>query len=243
MSLSLPQPQPAEGETGVSAISFQLDRKQPVSEQVYDVLRRAIVSGLLLPGTSISENTLGRQFGVSRTPIRAAIQRLSEEGLIDVFPQQGSFVTAIRLSAMWDSHFVRRALEVAVIDEVAKVWSTEKSQAARAALKRQAAMIAAGDTDGFHSEDEHFHELFTVFINRDGVWDAILAAKSRLTRLHRLFGHAERLPLVVREHTAIIDALDAGDAAAARAALVYHLDMIIPRFEQIPERLLVYVVD
>jgi DNA-binding GntR family transcriptional regulator len=243
MSLALPRPQPAEGKTGIAAISFQLDRKRPVSEQVYHALRQAIVSGLLLPGTSISENTLGRRFAVSRTPVRAAVQRLSEEGLIDVFPQQGSFVTAIRLSAMWDSHFIRRALEVAVIEEVARVWSVERSTAARAAIIRQASMILAGDDDGFHNEDEQFHELFTIFINRDGVWDAILAAKSKLTRLHRLFGNAERLPIVVKEHTAIVDALDAGDAEAARAALIYHLDMIIPRLEQIPERLLVYVVD
>jgi DNA-binding GntR family transcriptional regulator len=243
MSLSLPQPQPAEGETGVSAISFQLDRKRPMSEQVYNALRQAIVSGLLLPGTSISENRLGRRFAVSRTPVRAAVQRLAEEGLIDVFPQQGSFVTAIRLSAMWDSHFVRRALEVAVIDEVSRVWSAERSAAARAAIRRQTSMIVAGDDEGFHYEDEQFHKLFTTFINRDGVWDAILAAKSKLTRLHRLFGNAERLPMVIREHTAIVEALDAGDAEGARAALIDHLDMIIPRLEQIPERLLVYVVD
>ena len=49
--------------------------------------------------------------------------------------------------------------------------------------------------------------------------------------------------MVVKEHMAIVEALDSGNALAARAALIYHLDMIIPRLEQIPERLLVYVID
>ena len=81
---------------GISAVAFQLDRKQPVSEQIYEALKHSILTVQLLPGASISENTICRHFGVSRTPVRSAIVRLAEEGLIDVYPQQGSFVAPIR---------------------------------------------------------------------------------------------------------------------------------------------------
>ena len=81
------------------AVSLSLNRKLPVADQVYEALKKAIVTLQLMPGASISENRICRTFGVSRTPVRSAIARLREEGLIDVYPQQGSFVAPIRLAA------------------------------------------------------------------------------------------------------------------------------------------------
>ena len=226
---------------GLEDLIPRIDRRLPVSYQVYEALRSEIISARLQPGASISENALVRQFGVSRTPIRAAIQRLSEEGLIDVFPQQGSFIAPIRLSDIMDSHFVRRALEVAILDEVAANWSPDKSATARASIDRMYELIAAGDDDGFHAEDEHFHELMARFAEREGVWTVVQAAKTRLTRLHRLFGQASRLPMVAEEHLAILDALDAGDFDHARKALVEHLDKIFTMLDELPDELRAHV--
>ena len=239
MPLTNPAPDTAAG--GLEGLISKIDRRLPVSDQVYEALRSAIISARLQPGASISENALVRQFGVSRTPIRAAIQRLSEEGLIDVFPQQGSFIAPIRLSDIMDSHFVRRALEVAILEEVASVWSPEKSAIARAGVERMQALIAAGDNDGFHAEDEHFHELLAQFAEREGVWTTVLAAKTRLTRLHRLFGRPSRLPKVVEEHLMILDALDAGDPERAKKLLVEHLDKIFTMLDQLPKELRAHV--
>jgi DNA-binding GntR family transcriptional regulator len=234
---------PDEEPGGLQAIRLRLDRRLPVADQVHEALRAAIVGVHLLPGTPISENSISRQFGVSRTPIRAAIQRLAEEGLIDVYPQQGSFVAPIRLSGIGDAHFVRRALEVAVLHETVKIWTPAMSAAARAVPARQRALLDAGDTDGFHAADAEFHHLLMSFANREGVWTTIQAAWTRLSRFMRLFGSPERLPLVIEEHIAIIDALDAGDMAAAEARLVYHIDRTFVLLDQLPERYRRYVVD
>jgi DNA-binding GntR family transcriptional regulator len=228
---------------GLPAIRFQLDRRLPVADQVYDALRAAIVRVHLLPGTSISENSISRQFGVSRTPIRAAIQRLAEEGLIDVYPQQGSFVAPIKLGGIGDAHFVRRALEVAVLRETAKIWSPAMSAAAHAVPAKQQVLLDAGDLDAFHAADEEFHHLLMSFANREGVWTTISAAWTRLSRFMRLFGGPDRLPLVIEEHLAIIDALDAGNAAEAEARLVTHMDRAFVLLDQLPERYRRYVTD
>jgi GntR family transcriptional regulator, rspAB operon transcriptional repressor len=234
-----------EGEPpgGLPSIRFRLDRRLPVADQVHDVLRAAIVGVHLLPGTSISENSISRQFGVSRTPIRAAIQRLAEEGLIDVYPQQGSFVAPIKLGGIGDAHFVRRALEVAVLRETAEIWSPAMSEAARAVPARQVDLLQAGDLDGFHAADAEFHHLLMSFANRDGVWTTIQTAWTRLSRFMRLLGAPDRLPLVIEEHLAIIDALDAGDAAGAEARLVYHVDRAFVLLDQLPDRYRCYVAD
>lgn len=226
----------AERTAELSTVSLALDRRRPVAEQVYETLKRAIVELRLLPGTAISENSLGQQLSVSRTPIRAAILRLSEEGLIDVFPQQGSFVSLIRISDLKDSQFVRRSLEVALVTEAAAQWSERASARLHAIVEDQRAAIAADDFDGFHREDEAFHQAFAEIAGRKGVWPSVLAAKTNLTRFIRFSGDRQRLPAVIEEHLAILAALDRGDATAAGAAMAAHLDRIFLLFENPPEK-------
>lgn len=228
-------PRTALGDTGLETISVVVDRHSSVSDQVHAALRRAILEVRLLPGTPISENSICRQFSVSRTPVRAAIQRLSEEGLVDVFPQMGSFVAPIRLGGLHDSHFIRRSLEVALLRDVAQLWTPEMSQTMRDSVAEQERVIACNDPDGFFQADEEFHHLLARFAGREGVWQAILSAKVALTRFYRYWAQPERLPAVIREHLAIIDALDRGDAKGAEDALSTHLDMVFVIFEQMPE--------
>lgn len=223
------------GGNQVLSVPFAIDRREPVSEQVYEMLRDAIIRVQLPPGTPISENSLCRQFKVSRTPIRAAVQRLSEEGLVDVFPQQGSFVSAIKLGDLRDSQFVRRSLELALLREVAVRWTPAMSREMRDVIAEQADDIRRGEVDAFHRDDERFHRLLAVYADRPGVWLAVLAAKRRLTRFIRLSGKPKRLPEVITEHEAIVDALDRSDAKAAEAALTLHLDRIFVLLEELPE--------
>ncbi len=224
-------------------ISILLERRQPVADQVYQALRSAIVTVRLMPGTPISENRICRHFGVSRTPARAALLRLAEEGLIDVYPQQGSFVSPIRMGDVEDARFIRRSLEVSIMIEAAAVWTPEMGAQSRGIVKSHAQAIADGDIDAVFREDMRFHRAFSVFARREGVWDSILGAMARLSRIVRLFGKPERLPVVLAEHNAILDALDAGDAAAAVSSLEYHLDKIFVMLKQVPEQYSPYVAE
>ena len=234
MSLALPSPLVSEEE----ALPFEarLDRKRPVSDQLYEVLKAAIVSVRLPPGFSISENRICRHFGVSRTPVRTAITRLGEDELIDVYPQQGSFVAPIKLSSIRDSHFVRKSLELAVLRELAKVWTPQMSGSARAALERQREAVASDDKEFFHREDEAFHHSFAGWAQFEGVWNTIKGAKARVDRLHRLAAIEGRLPIVIIEHEAVLAALDAGETEEAAARLEYHLDRILELLPQIHAR-------
>ena len=178
----------------------------------------------LPPGASISENRICRQIGVSRTPVRGAIIRLVEDGLIEVFPQKGSFVAPIKLGAVRDNHFIRKALELAVLRRAAAAWTPELAAKSRAILQRQAAALAADDIDGFHGFDSDFHRAFCAAAGLEGVWTTILIAKARVDRVHRLASLQGRLPQVIVEHRDILDALDAGEAERAAERLDYHLE-------------------
>lgn len=223
--------------------SIRIDRKRPVADQVYDALKDAIISVRLPPNTAISENRICRHVGVSRTPVRAAIIRLVEEDLIDVYPQQGSFVAPIRLSGIRDFHFSRKALEIAVIRETAKIWTPDLSIRSRALIEEHRLAIKAGDEDAFHRLDESFHEVFSATLGLMGVWQTIRGARVRMDRVHRLGIADGRMPVVVEEHAAIIDALDVGDADLAAARLEYHIDRVLEHLGGLRARHHSYFVD
>lgn len=223
-----------QDEQGLGAVDLQLDRRLPVSEQVYGALRDAIVSGRLKPGDPISENSICRQFNVSRTPVRAALQRLSKEKLVDVFPQQGTFVSRIRIADIKDSHFVRKSLELALLREIARCWTDEISRDFRRVVQEQSADVRRNDVDAFLASDDRFHQLFAIHTQREGVWSVIRAAKMPMLRFYRFFGTPERMPIVLEEHLTILDALDRGDHTGAEAALITHIDKNFVMFEQIP---------
>jgi GntR family transcriptional regulator, rspAB operon transcriptional repressor len=214
----------AEEEDALLKLTVAFDRRRLVGDQIYEALKKAIVSLRLPPGASISENRICRQIGVSRTPVRAAIIRLVEDGLIEVFPQKGSFVAPIKLGAVRDNHFIRKALELAVLRRAAEAWTPELGAKSRLILQRQAAALANDDPDAFHSLDEAFHGAFCAAAGLEGVWSTILIAKARVDRVHRLASMQGRLPQVIVEHRDILDALDAGDAGRAAERLDYHLD-------------------
>lgn len=229
-------PEPIEPtSSGLEDIDLTVNRHSSVSDQVHAALRKAIIEVRLAPGTPISENSICRQFSVSRTPVRSAIQRLSEEGLVDVSPQRGSYVAPLQLDNLRDSHFIRRSLELALLSETVRIWTPEMSDTMREIVQEQKRVIEAGDADGFFNADEAFHRTLASFSGRGGVWQAIQAAKVSLTRFHRFWAQPDRLPAVLTEHLAVIDALDRGDGKAAEQAMTTHLDMVFIIFDRMPE--------
>jgi GntR family transcriptional regulator, rspAB operon transcriptional repressor len=206
---------------------FALDRRLPAADQVYAALREAIIACRILPNEAISENRVCGMFGVSRSPVRIALTRLGEEGLIDIFPQRGTFVAPIKLQRVREGHFARVALELAILQKAADNWSSSASRAARkivAEQERQARMSAAY---GFHKADEAFHRLFATMADLDGVWRIAMNAKTHLDRVRHLAnpvqGHMKK---VIAEHRAVLDALDARNAADAIEAMRRHLDSL-----------------
>src|SRR3981081_589574 len=86
----------------------RLDRDRQAAPQVFERLRKLITSLALPPGSPLSRNALAGQFGVSSTPIRDALMRLEEEGLVEVFPQYATVVSRIDIGLAQQAHFLRR---------------------------------------------------------------------------------------------------------------------------------------
>src|SRR6266850_7937031 len=97
----------------------RLDRDRQAAPQVFEQLRKLITSLALPPGSPLSRTTLAEQFGVSSTPIRDALMRLEEEGLVEVFPQYATVVSRIDVGLAQQAHFLRQALELEIVKALA----------------------------------------------------------------------------------------------------------------------------
>lgn len=209
-------------------LELPVDRRRNVADQIYEGLRDAILELRLAPGTLVSENMICRGTGVSRTPVRNAIVRLVEEELLDVFPQQGTYVSPIKMAKVQDGHFIRKALELAILDKAATRWTPAASSEALAILAEHEALEDQSDVQAFFRIDMMFHQCFARAAGMEGVWGPIQHVKTHLDRLHRLgFPVNDRKKAVVHEHRAILEAFEAGDLALARSRLATHLDVIM----------------
>src|SRR5688572_2727730 len=108
-----------------------------VRAQVYSVLRESVIIGELPPGALISENDLALRYGVSRTPAREAIIRLAEEGLVEVLPQRGTFVSRISVPDVREMQFVRQTLERASLRHAVDRISADAQRSLRRILRDQ----------------------------------------------------------------------------------------------------------
>src|SRR5690606_38934529 len=89
-----------------------------IRPQFYELLLGGIASTELPPGTAISKNNLSRIFGVSRTPVQEVLPRLEGEGLVDIFPQTGTFVSRLKVREIEEALFLREAIEPAIVERL-----------------------------------------------------------------------------------------------------------------------------
>ncbi|WP_312859100.1 GntR family transcriptional regulator [Pseudonocardia xinjiangensis] len=202
---------------------------------VYEQLRRRIVSGELPPGAPLSENDLAAELSVSRTPVRESLILLADEDLVQVFPQLGSFVSRVDIRHVADAQFVREAIEIASLRDAADRLDAPALAALRDVLARQRA--AGDDVEEFFRLDEEFHQMLLGVGGHAGAWRAVQSAKVHLDRARRL-GLRTVSPVapLVAQHTAVVDALAAGDPEAAETALREHLRAVFDDIERIRER-------
>jgi DNA-binding GntR family transcriptional regulator len=195
-----------------------------LSEHAHDTLRDLIVRGEMAPGTRLSEPELTQRLGLGRTPLREALLRLVQDGLVAIYPQSGSFVTPIDLTQIEEAQFVRERLECGIIRRVAVQADKRALAGLRQLLQRQEQAAGDDDAEQFHQLDEALHESFCAIAGWPDVWRLIHRSKVHLDRVRRLsLPLAGHMPHLIAQHRAIVDAVETQDADGAEAAMRGHL--------------------
>jgi DNA-binding GntR family transcriptional regulator len=216
---------------------IRLDRYRQAAPQLYDLLRELIVSLDLPPGTPLVRPELAAKYGVSQTPVRDALMRLEEEGLVVVIPQAGTRVSKIDLDKAGQAHFLRRSIELELVRDLARTGDAALIRRLRAILSLQNAQVEAQDFIGFSATDQEFHRELYAAANMLDLWQLVRSRSGHIDRLRRLhlpaLGKAQR---VLSDHTLIVDAIAAADPELAQRQVREHLSGTLSQVNEIRAR-------
>lgn len=201
--------------------------------QLHDHLRRQIIDGRLPPRHKLSENELAASLGASRTPIREAFGKLEEEGLVEIVPQYGTFVAAIRIEDVYNNQFVREALECAALARAVERLTLEDARHLRDLLDVQR-RHQTGDEAPFFEADEAMHAALMRIAGHERTWKVVENAKLHLDRVRRLAVRSTaKRASILEEHHAVIDRVIHRDAAGAISAMTTHLRRVFESVEPV----------
>ena len=195
-------------------------------------LKQAILSLAFRPGELMQKSEICKQLGVSRSPVTEAMARLASEGLADIVPQAGTYVTRFSMAEIREGAFLREALELAAVERVAATISEEQLVLLKRNLRIQEALMEDGDTAGFHQMDAELHELILSFTGYRRLASLAETAWIHVNRARHLnLPKPGRMQATLTEHRAIVAALEARDPEAARKATRHHLRQLIVLLE------------
>ncbi len=203
-----------------------------LGQGVYQSLRHAILTLGFRPGEILRKPSICAALGVSRSPVSEALARLAVDGLVDVVPQAGTFVARFSMMEIREGAFLREAIEVAAIEQVASGITDDQLAALAENITAQAGAIAAGDTGGFYALDGAMHRMLLSFTGYGKLAHVSQTAWLHVDRARQLILPVPgRVAATLNEHRAILAALQARDPDAARLAVRAHLRQLVTYLE------------
>ena len=223
---------------------FTIDRRKSMVDQTHTLLQNAIISSKLPPGQVLKERELCDILSISRTPIREALLRLQEDGLVEIFPQAGTYVSRISIEAVYESQFIRVALEMATVGYAARHGTPEWQTKTRRLVEKYKQALEWDDFDELFDFDEQFHRSIAEFRFRDRLWKMTNSAKAHMDRVRRLsLPYRDRRLAIAEEHTAVLDAIITREEAQAVEAMRRHLNTVFRDLERVRTEHGEYFVD
>lgn len=207
----------------------------PASTRLYLELRRQIVSLELPPHTTLDRAEIAARFHVSQSPVREAIQRLEQDGLVASYPQSRTVVTRIDPSRISEEHFLRVAVESEVVRRLAESADAKTVVKLRGYLRLQEALVDdLEQTVLFKQLDDAFHEALFEAVGQPGLHRHIVSKSGHLARVRTLdLPRVEKMRAVYYGHKQVVDAVVAGNQVAATEAMRNHLSGTIDRIPQL----------
>ena len=213
---------------------FQPDGSSSLEEKVYLSLEEQIISQKLCPGESVTEMKLSRELGVSRTPVREALQRLDREGLIKLIPNKGAVVLGISEQDLMDIYKIRMRLE----GLAARIAAEKRDEAFCRELRDNVELtefyMTKGNIEKVKNLDSEFHDIIYRCC------ESRMLGKT-LSELHRYISSYRKLSLAVSgridhslsEHREIYEAIACGNTDAADALMSEHVERALENLLQI----------
>lgn len=195
------------------------------SDYVYEVLYNKIISIDLAPGTSVSPTQLSKDLGISRTPIQRACTTLAENGLLEVLPQRGSYVSLINIDRVYESFYMRNLLEQAAIQQVCVLPNrNEISFLLKQNIYNQRQALEHNLYEQYFKFDNNFHHIIYDAANMLYIEKAMAQISLDQNRIRQLKILSNiRIDSTLTEHQNILDSIKNGDADTASFNIYVHI--------------------
>jgi len=196
-----------------------------LSAQAYSKIRGLILDGTLAPGDVLSERNIAKELAFSRMPVREAIRELAKDGLLDVSPGRGAFVRRLSVSEVRDTYEARQAIEGMTAYLAAKRGITTELLAIRAVFQNFLDNPDDADLTAVQKAGDDLHHAIADAARNPELARILdsLQAQIALTLRMAVDHNPGRIPVSMKEHIGILDAIEKGDANMARQLMENHL--------------------
>lgn len=200
---------------------------KPLKEKAYLELRRAIQNGEFKTGEFLTERTLVEKLSMSRTPIRAALERLEVEGHVSYTPNKGIFITELSIERVIHFFDFRVAIESHVVRKLAsRKLAPENVEWFRSSLEQQRICAERNDYAGFTTHDSEFHRMLAQVYGNAEIEQTMDRLQDRLFQiaLKVLQKDHSRITVSYEDHARIFALIEEGQAEEAVQHMIQHLE-------------------
>jgi DNA-binding GntR family transcriptional regulator len=199
----------------------------PLTLKAYHQLKRRIIDLRFRPGEILMAQSLAKELGISRTPVREALVRLQQEGFVEEAEGKKFKVSEITLKSVLELHEIRELMEGHAVKRVAKNRTREQVNELRALTKRMEEALGDRDPDRFFDADLEFHAKLIQFCGNRALQDLSVQLTEKIQRVRflTLYVH-RRLEETIDEHSKILDGIVDQDPRSAQKALNAHLQNV-----------------
>lgn len=184
------------------------DNYVPIRDTAYEILRNAILNGTLEPGTRMVERELANQLGISRTPIREAIRKLENEGLVTHIPRKGVVVTKVSIKEVIEIFNIRAALEGLAASHAAENINSKTAMKLRSLLEKMENALDAKQADLFKKLHLKFNDTIYLAADSPRLYQMIQTLVDYIANYTQAgYSYPGRQQEAQEEHRAVVDAI------------------------------------
>ena len=198
-------------------------------DYAYRVLRDNVLNLNLVPGTAMSEKEIALLLGISRTPVREAFIRLSQEELLEIQPQRGSYVAKIDLEQVAESRFLRETMELAVTKLACETFPDAMLQRLYDCLAAQEGCMKREAYEAFFALDNELHGMIFAGCGKSRIWNMILTMHLNYFRVRalNLYKSCYEMPRQFFQHQQLVEAIAARNVLRGQIIAQLHVNKVV----------------
>lgn len=216
-----------------------IEKQLPYKYKVYEIIKKDIIEGKYRGGDELNERTLAESLGVSRTPIREAIQMLQHDGWVVLETYKGAVIRSFDQRYLYELMRVRMALELTAVEDAARNINEESFSEIERVYQQQEAAMGNHDTQPFQfiEMDRAFHQGIYELSGNETLVDLLNNYNDMICVAGvRALGSDVRRSETIREHSAILEALRQRDVEGAVQAMKEHMEQTTRNIQQHADR-------